>query len=147
WLSSLVLIAIPFIVLPLVAFGRLVSRRTRAAQDTLADASAFATEAFGAARASTSARGWLTLAIIFLVFASVVAVLWAGAQDVMAGRISAGTLSQFVIYAVLAASGLGELSQVWNEVNAAAGAAGRIAELLSVQPEIRAPQNPMPFPI
>ena len=173
WLSSLVLIAIPFIVLPLVAFGRLVSRRSRAAQDTLADASAFATEAIGAARtlqaftgepeakrrfgadversftaarASTSARGWLTFAIIFLVFASVVAVLWAGAQDVMAGRISAGTLSQFVIYAVLAASGLGELSQVWNEVNAAAGAAGRIAELLTVQPEIRAPQNPLSFP-
>ncbi len=174
WLSTLVLIAIPFIVLPLVAFGRIVSRRSRAAQDTLADASAFATEAIGAARtlqaftgepeakrrfgadversfaaarASTGARAWLTFAIIFLVFASVVAVLWAGAQDVMAGRISAGTLSQFVIYAVLAASGLGELSQVWNEVNAAAGAAGRIAELLSVQPAIRAPQNPVPFPV
>jgi ATP-binding cassette subfamily B protein len=173
WLSSLVLIAIPFIVLPLVAFGRIVSRRSRAAQDTLADASAFATEAIGAARtlqaftgepeakrrfdgnversfdaarASTGARAWLTFAIIFLVFASVVAVLWSGAQDVMAGRLTAGALSQFVIYAVLAASGLGELSQVWNEVNAAAGAAGRIAELLAVQPEVRAPQNPAPYP-
>lgn len=174
WLSSLVLIAIPFIVLPLVAFGRLVSRRSRAAQDTLANASAFATEAIGAARtlqaftgepearrrfgadversfdaarASTKARAWLTFAIIFLVFASVVAVLWSGAQYVMAGRLSAGTLTQFVIYAVLAASALGELSQVWNEVNAAAGAAGRIAELLAVQPEIGAPQNPLAFPV
>ena len=173
WLSGLVLVAIPFIVLPLVAFGRIVSRRARAAQDTLANASAYATEAIGAARAlqaftgepeakkrfnadversfeaarsSTGARAWLTFAIIFLVFASVVAVLWAGAQDVMAGRISAGTLSQFVIYAVLGASALGELSQVWNEVNAAAGAAGRIAELLAVQPEIRAPQNPVALP-
>jgi ATP-binding cassette subfamily B protein len=173
WLSGLVLAAIPFIVLPLVAFGRLVSRRSRAAQDTLADASAFATEAIGAsrtlqaftgeeaargrfsqdversyeaARSSTAARAWLTFAIIFLVFASVVAVLWAGAQDVLAGRITAGALSQFVLYAVLAASALGELSQVWNEVNAAAGAAGRIAELLAVQPEIRAPENPKPLP-
>jgi ATP-binding cassette subfamily B protein len=174
WLSGLVLAAIPFIVLPLVAFGRLVSRRARAAQDTLADASAFATEAIGAvralqaftgepearkrfdadversfaaARASTAARAWLTFAIIFLVFASVVAVLWAGAQDVIAGHLTAGALSQFVLYAVLAASALGELSQVWNEVNAAAGAAGRIAELLSVQPEIRAPQHPVALPV
>jgi ATP-binding cassette subfamily B protein len=168
-----VLAAIPFIILPLVAFGRLVSRRSRAAQDTLADASAYATEAIGAsrtlqaftgegeargrfskdversyeaARSSTAARAWLTFAIIFLVFASVVAVLWAGAQDVLAGRITAGALSQFVLYAVLAASALGELSQVWNEVNAAAGAAGRIAELLAVQPEIRAPEHPKPLP-
>lgn len=173
WLSGLVLAAIPFIVIPLVAFGRLVSRRSRAAQDTLADASAFATEAIGASRAlqaftgepgakkrfdvdveksfvaarsSTKARAWLTAAIIFLVFASVVAVLWSGAQDVMAGRITAGALSQFVLYAVLAASALGELSQVWNEVNAAAGAAGRIAELLAVEPEIRAPKNPVALP-
>jgi ATP-binding cassette subfamily B protein len=173
WLSTLVLIAIPFIVLPLVAFGRLVSRRSRAAQDAVADASAFATEAIGAvralqaftgeagarkrfdhgversfvaARASTKTRAWLTAAIIFLVFASVVAVLWSGAQDVMAGRLTAGALSQFVLYAVLAASALGELSQVWNEVNAAAGAAGRIAELLAVQPDIRAPKNPVAFP-
>jgi ATP-binding cassette subfamily B protein len=173
WLSSLVLIAIPFIVLPLVAFGRLVSRRSRAAQDTLANASAFATEAIGAARtlqaltgepearrrfgadiehsfaaarASTKARAWLTFAIIFLVFASVVAVLWSGAQYVMAGKLSAGALTQFVIYAVLAASALGELSQVWNEVNAAAGAAGRIAELLAVQPDIRAPEKPLALP-
>ena len=69
--------------------------------------------------------------------------LWSGAQDAMAGRITAGALSQFVLYAVLAASALGELSQVWNEVNAAAGAAGRIAELLAVEPEIRAPKNPV----
>jgi ATP-binding cassette subfamily B protein len=173
WLSSLVLIAIPFIVLPLVAFGRLVSRRSRAAQDTLANASAFATEAIGAARtlqaltgepearrrfgadiersfaaarASTKARAWLTFAIIFLVFASVVAVLWSGAQYVMAGKLSAGALTQFVIYAVLAASALGELSQVWNEVNAAAGAAGRIAELLAVQSDIRSPEKPVALP-
>jgi ATP-binding cassette subfamily B protein len=73
-------------------------------------------------------------------------VLWSGAQYVMAGKLSAGALTQFVIYAVLAASALGELSQVWNEVNAAAGAAGRIAELLAVQPDIRAPEKPLALP-
>lgn len=173
WLSILILLAIPFILVPLFAFGRLVTRRSRAAQDTLADATAYATEAIGAARilqaftgeagararfsagversfaaarSMTGARAWLTAAIIFLVFGSVVAVLWSGAQDVFAGRISAGALSQFVLYAVLAASALGELSQVWNEVNQAAGAAGRIAELFNVAPEIRAPAEPAAMP-
>jgi len=169
-LSALVLIAIPLIVLPLVAFGRMVTRRARAAQDTLADASAFAVEAIGSVRTvqaltgedaarkrfgaaversflaalqSTSARAWLTAAIIFLVFASIVAVLWTGAQNVLAGTITAGTLGQFVLYAAFAAGALSELSQVWNELNQAAGAAGRIAELLSVEPEIRAPARPV----
>src|ERR1700681_2450193 len=108
-LSALVLIAIPLIVLPLVGFGRMVTRRARAAQDTLADGSAFAVEAIGSVRTvqaltgedaaskrfggaversfvaalqSTSARAWLTAAIIFLVFASIVGVLWTGAQNV-----------------------------------------------------------------
>ena len=173
-LSMLVLIAIPFIVLPLVAFGRMVTRRARAAQDTLADASAFAVEAissartvqaltgeqaaaarfgnaversFAAALQSTRARAWLTAAIIFLVFASIVGVLWTGAQNVLAGQMTAGVLSQFVLYAVFAAGALSELSQVWNELNQAAGAAGRIAELLNVAPEIRAPARPLALPV
>ena len=172
-LSGLVLVAIPLIVLPLVAFGRLVTRRSRAAQDTLADASAYAVEAigamrtvqaftgeataqsrfageveraFGAARDSTKARAWLTAAIIFLVFASVVGILWAGAQDVLGGRMSAGTLGQFVLYAVFAAGALSELSQVWGELAQAAGAAGRIAELLEVEPAIHTPARPTPLP-
>jgi ATP-binding cassette, subfamily B, bacterial len=172
-LSGLVLVAIPLIVLPLVAFGRLVTRRSRAAQDTLADASAYAVEAIGAvrtvqaftgetgaqsrfsteverafkaARDSTGARALLTAAIIFLVFASVVGILWAGAQEVLAGRTSAGTLGQFVLYAVFAAGALSELSQVWGELYQAAGAAGRIAELLEVEPQIRVPARPMPLP-
>jgi ATP-binding cassette subfamily B protein len=151
----------------------MVTRRSRAAQDTLADASAYATEAIGAARTlqaftgepdargrfgrsversffaardSTRARAWLTFAVIFLVFASIVGVLWTGAQDVLAGRMTTGTLSQFVLYAVLAAGALSELSQVWNEVNQAAGSAGRIAELLNIQPEIRAPDRPAAMP-
>ncbi len=173
WLSGLVLGVIPAIVLPLVAFGRSVTRRSRDAQDTLADASAFAVEAissvrtlqaftaedetrsrffasveraFEAARASTKARAWLTAAIIFLVFASVVGILWVGAQGVLSGDMTAGTLGQFVLYAVFAAGALSELSQVWGEIAQAAGAAGRIAEILKVEPDIRAPARPATLP-
>jgi ATP-binding cassette subfamily B protein len=173
WLSALVLGVIPAIVLPLVAFGRAVTRRSRDAQDTLAEASAFAVEAIGsvrtlqaftvegetrsrfltaverafeAARASTKARAWLTFAIIFLVFASVVGILWVGAQGVLAGEMTAGTLGQFVLYAVFAAGALSELSQVWGEIAQAAGAAGRIAEILKVEPDIKAPAQPKLLP-
>jgi ATP-binding cassette subfamily B protein len=171
-LSGLVLLAIPVIVLPLVASGRSVRERSRRAQDRLADASAFATEAIGATRVmqaftaegttlrefsraaedafeasvtATRARSVLTAVAIFLIFASVVAVLWYGAQDVLAGTMTGGRLSQFVLYAVFAAGALGELSQVWSEVSAAAGAAGRIAEILAVEPKIRAPASPKPL--
>ena len=172
-LSGLVALAIPIIVLPLVASGRSVRQRARIAQDRLADASAFATEAIGAmrvmqafvaeaptlkrfadaaeeaydtARMATRARSLLTGIGIALVFSSVVGILWYGAQDVLAGRLSAGTLSQFVLFAVLAASSLGELSQVWGEISAAAGAAGRLAELLAIKPAIRAPEHPQQLP-
>lgn len=172
-LSGLVLIAIPIIVLPLVASGRRVRKRSRAAQDALADATAYASEAIGAMRAlqsasaepaakrrfdgavelafaaardATRARAALTGVAIFLVFASVVAILWTGAQSVMSGGMSSGQLGQFVLYAVLAASGLGELSQVWGEVSAAAGAAERIGELLQIEPEVRVPAHPAALP-
>ena len=126
-------------------------RRSRAAQDRLADASAFAAEAvgairtmqsFGAARAdrralrrglggglsrprahATASRALLSGVAIFLVTASVVCVLWNGATEVFEGRMTGGRLSQFVLYAVLAASSLGQLSEVYGEICAAAGAA------------------------
>ena len=172
-LSGFVLIAIPVIVLPLVAFGRLVRRRSRTAQDTLADASAYAAELIGATRTlqaytneplarshfaaavaracqaairSTAARALLTAIIIFLAAASVVVILWVGAQDVIADKITAGRLSQFVLFAVFAASGLGQLSEVWGEVSQAAGSAERLAELLAVEPAIKAPLNPVALP-
>ncbi len=172
-LSAYVLIAIPFIVLPLYAAGRSVRSRARAAQDTLAAATAFATEslaavrvmqaflaetatlkrfraaaweAYEAARATTQVRAFVTAAAIFLAFASVVVVLWLGAQDVLTHDMTGGALSQFLLFAVLAAGALGELSQVWSEVSAAAGAAGRIAELLNVKPKIIAPAKPQPLP-
>lgn len=172
-LSAFVLVAIPIIVLPLVAFGRAVRRRSRAAQDSLADASAYAAEligavrvlqaftneqmvqshfktavndAFAAALRSTQARAVLTAVAIFLVFASVVLVLWVGAQDVIAHRITAGQLSQFVLYAVFAAGGLGELSQMWGEVSQAAGAAERLFEIMKLEPAIASPAQPKKLP-
>ncbi|HEU5274318.1 MAG TPA: ABC transporter transmembrane domain-containing protein [Xanthobacteraceae bacterium] len=172
-LSGFVLIAIPVIVLPLVAFGRLVRRRSRTAQDTLADASAYAAElisairtlqaftnerladtrfaaaverAYAAALHSTWARAVLTGIIIFLASASVVVILWVGAQDVLGGHMTAGTLSQFVLFAVFAASGLGQLSEVWGELSQAAGSAERLGELLAIEPTIQAPAAPRALP-
>jgi ATP-binding cassette subfamily B protein len=171
-LSGFVLAAIPVIVLPLVGFGRSVRRRSRAAQDTLADASAYAAELIGAVRtlqaftnermanarfsdaverayraaiSSTKARAVLTAIVIFLASASVVVILWVGAQDVIAGEMTPGRLSQFVLFAVFAASGLGQLSEVWGEISQAAGSAERLAELLAIEPGISAPANPVPL--
>ncbi len=169
-LSAFVLAAIPIIVLPLFAAGRAVRQRSRRAQDTLAEATAFATEslsavrvmqsfvaeaytadryrnaaygAFEAARSMAQARGVVTAAALFLAFGSVVVVLWLGAQDVVASRMSGGALMQFVLYAVFGAGALGQLSEVWNEVSQAAGAAARIGQLLAVEPRIAAPAAPI----
>lgn len=172
-LSAFVFVVLPLIVLPLVASGRTVRKRSRAAQDTLADATAYAAEslgavramqaynaqgmtahrfagavenAYGASRQAVIARAILTAVGILLVFASIVAVLWFGAHDVLARRMTGGQLSQFVLYAVLGASALGQLSDVWGEIVAAAGAAGRIGELLKVRPQIVAPAAPARLP-
>ncbi len=172
-LSAFVLAAIPVIVLPLYGFGRAVRRRSRWAQDMLADATAYASEmigavrvlqaftneavaknrfgaaverAFRAAQDSIKARAILTAIAIFLVFASVVVVLWVGAQDVLTGRMSAGRLSQFVLYAVFAAAGLGQLSEVWGELSQASGAAERLFEILNLRPAIVPPLRPIALP-
>ena len=172
-LSGLVLVAIPVIVLPLVAFGRSVRRKSRQAQDTLAEATAYASEqigavrtlqaftneklvtgrfssavdaAFEAARASIFARSFLTFFAIFMIFSSVVAVLWFGSRDVLAGTMSAGTLGQFLLYSVFAAGALGALSEVWSELSQAAGAAERLTEILAEMPTIQRPVDPLPLP-
>jgi ATP-binding cassette subfamily B protein len=172
-LSSFVLAAIPLIVLPLYAFGRAVRRRSRSAQDTLADASAYAAEligavrvlqaftnerlgiarfrdaverAFGAARDSIRARAILTAFAIFLVSASVVIVLWIGAQDVLSLTITPGRLGQFILYAALAAGALGSLSEIGGEVAQASGAAERLFEILAIEPVIARPAQPLTLP-
>lgn len=172
-LSGFVLVAIPAIVLPLVAFGRAVRRRSRLAQDTLANATAYAAEqisairlvqaftneklaiarftlaagkAYRAAQAATLARAILTAVVIFLVFASVVMVLWVGAQDVLDKQMTPGRLGQFVLFAVFAGGALAELSQIWGELTAAAGAAERLFEILNTKPAIKEPMLPAVLP-
>ncbi|MCY1666174.1 ABC transporter transmembrane domain-containing protein [Rhizobium sp. SL86] len=173
-LSGLVLAAIPLIVFPLVGFGRSVRGRARAAQDTLAATSAFASEtvaasrtvqafgaekaagerygrtveaAYDAARSAIRSRAFLTGFAILMVFGSIVGVLWYGAQSVLAGTMTAGTLSQFVLYSVIAASSLGQLSEVWGELSQAGGAAERLTELLREVPAIRDPEQPVALPV
>jgi len=172
-LSGMVLIAIPLIVLPLVGFGRMVRNLSRQAQDSLAHASAYASENLAAHRTMQSfsneaqvsgryaraveqsfkdagqrhvARALLTAIAIFLTVASVTGVLWYGASSVIAGDMTGGRLGQFVLYALFAAGALAELSEVWGEISQAAGAADRIAEILSEKPTIRSPENPVPLP-
>jgi ATP-binding cassette subfamily B protein len=173
-LSGFVLLAIPLIVIPLVAFGRWVRRLSRGAQDTLADATAYASELIGAirtvqaytgerlanarfggeveqayqaARSSTRARAVLTAIIIFIVFTSVVLILWVGSHDVLTGSITPGRLGQFILYAAFAATGLGQLSEVWGEVSAASGASERLFEILRVKSAITAPASPRALPM
>jgi ATP-binding cassette subfamily B protein len=103
-------------------------------------------EAFGAAAKRTFARAVLTALIIGVAAGAVVVLLWYGANTVISGSMSPGTLSQFLIYAILAASSMGQLSEVWGEVQLAAGAAERISELLDEKPIITAPPVPQPLP-
>ena len=174
-LSCFVLGAIPVIVLPLVAFGRAVRKRSRLAQDELAHASAYAAEAIGSVRTLQAFTSEKPVAGRFgdsgrsarsrrrgrrrcrarcsppsRSFSSSPAwclVLWVGAQDVLAGHMTAGRLSQFVLYAVFAAGGLGELSQVWGEISQASGAAERLFEILKVVPQVKAPAHPVALPV
>ncbi len=103
-------------------------------------------DAFLAARASVKARAVLTAFAIFMIFSSVVAVLWFGSRDVLSGVITPGTLGQFLLYSVFAAGALGALSEVWGELSQAAGAAERLTEILNEQPAIAAPVNPVALP-
>lgn len=172
-LSLLALLSFPLVVLPIIVFGRTVRNRSRWAQDALAGAMAMAGEqigairllqafvnedrasrsfteavnaAFRAARKSITSRSILTFFAILAVFTSVVVVLWVGSQDVLSGKMTGGTLGQFLLYAVLAASSLGALSEVWGELQQAAGAAERMSELLAERPIITAPARPRSLP-
>jgi ATP-binding cassette, subfamily B, bacterial len=172
-LSGLATLAIPAIVLPLVIYGRKVRSLSRKAQDALAESAAFAQErlsaistvqsntqednavrsfgaatitAFEAAQKRTGGRALLTFAIILVSTGAIVLLLWFGAHEVMAGNMTGGTLGQFVLYALLASSSLSQLSEVWSEVQLAAGAAERISELLDETPAVTSPVYPLPLP-
>ncbi len=169
-LSGLVLLVIPLIVLPMVFFGRRVRKLSRHAQDTLAASAALAQEslysvqavqafgqeqriaeafnsatqeAFSAAAARAKGRAILTAAIIFLAFGAVIGILWYGAQEVLSGAMSPGTLGQFLLYAAFAAGAMGSLSEVWGELQLAAGAAERLSELLDTRRDIVETETPV----
>jgi ATP-binding cassette, subfamily B, bacterial len=171
-MSGLAALAIPLVVIPLIFYGRRVRNLARIAQDALAQSAAFAQERLGAittvqsntqerlttrtfellnatsfnsSTQRTLARSFLTAAIIFVSMGAIVLLLWNGARDVMSGVMTGGTLSQFVLYAVFAASSLGQLSEVWGEVQSAAGAAERISELLDEKPAVESTVNAVPF--
>lgn len=172
-LAAFTLVGIPLAVLPIILGARRLEKASRASQDRVADANNLASETLGAVRtvqaharegyetgrfadavrvAVATARGRIrtqslvTAIVITLVFGAVVLVLWSGAHDVIAGRISKGELGQFVFYALIGGGSVGALAEVWNELQRAAGGMGRIAELLQERPGVRAPAAPLALP-
>ena len=172
-LSSLAVLILPMIIIPMILFGRMVRRLSRASQDRIADTSAMASEtiqsiqvvqaftheeedcrkfsdivenSFATAKMRVMARSFLTALAFTLVFAGVVGFLWLGAQKVVTGEMSSGTLGQFIIYAILCSTAIAALSEVWGDIQLAAGATERLVEILEVEPQIKAPQNPVTMP-
>jgi ATP-binding cassette subfamily B protein len=172
-LAGLVAVVVPLVVLPMLLFGRREKRISRQVQDRVADlgvtaeeaihglrtVQAFTHEPLDRARYATQAeasvaaaqrriatRAGLILVVILLGFGAVTFALWVGGRDVLAGRMTGGELSAFVLYAVLLATSGASLSEVWGEVQRAAGAAQRLLELLAERPTITAPARPARLP-
>ncbi|MCL7929062.1 ABC transporter transmembrane domain-containing protein [Halomonas llamarensis] len=173
WLSAMVLIGIPTTLLPIVWYGRRVRRLSRASQDRVAELGRYAEEAlrgiqtlqafsheavdqrhygqrveqaFDSAVARTRQRAWLTGVALLVVFTAVGLMLWQGGQAVLAGTMSAGELSAFIFYALLAAGAVATLAEVAGDVQRAAGAAERLLELLDTQSSIQPPAKPAALP-
>jgi len=173
-LAAWTLIGIPLFVLPLVLGGRKLGRISRESQDKIAEANARAAEILGAirtvqayareqfernrfgaavaeavrvARRRIGMQALITAVAIALVFGAITLVLWAGAREVISGQMSAGTLGQFVLYALLGGGSVGALAEVWNEVQRAAGGMGRIHDLLARGNAISAPAAPAVLPV
>jgi ATP-binding cassette subfamily B protein len=172
-LAVLVVGAVIIVLLPILLFGRWVRRLSRASQDSIAETAARGTEtlnavptvqaftqenyerrafgeaverAFSFARERTKARAILTAVAIFTAFASLATVLLVGLHDVISGHMSGGQLIAFIFYGVLVGGGVGSLSEVWGDLQRAAGATERLMELLHEVPVIRAPARPVPLP-
>ncbi|EJN29759.1 ABC transporter, permease/ATP-binding protein [Pseudomonas sp. GM78] len=165
-LTSIVVIALPLVIAPILIFGRRVRSLSRLSQDRIADIGSYVSEtlgqiktvqaynhqaqdeqrfavtveeAFDTARKRIFQRAWLITLVIVLVLGAVGVMLWVGGMDVIAGRISAGELAAFVFYSLIVGSAFGTLSEVIGELQRAAGAAERIAELLRAQNIIQPP--------
>ncbi len=172
-LAGLVLLIVPAVVVPIVVLGRRLRRLSRENQDWIASSSGSASEAlssvqtvqafthedrtraafgdlteksFVSARKRIKTRAVMTAIVIFLVFTGIVGVLWMGARDVRGGEMSAGELIQFVIYAVMVAGAVGALSEIWGELQRAAGATERLVELLNATDPVNDPVSPKALP-
>jgi ATP-binding cassette subfamily B protein len=172
-LAGLILALMPVVVVPLIVIGRRVRGLSRASQDRIADTSGLAGEtlnaiqtvqaftledlqsaryrgavedSFDAAIRRTKVRALLTAVGIMLVFAAITCVLWLGARQVLAGTLSGGQLAQFLLYAGFVGSSAAALSEMWGELQRAAGAMERLTELLEARPAITAPAKPLELP-
>lgn len=172
-LTGMVLLIVPAVVVPILVLGRRLRKLSRDNQDWIAASSGNAGEALSAvqtvqafthedasragfadvtqtavdvAMRRINTRAAMTMIVIFLIFTGVVGVLWIGANDVRAGGMSAGALVQFVIYAVLVAGAVGALSEIWGELQRAAGATERLVELLQAEDNVVDPVNPKALP-
>ena len=172
-LAAFALVGIPLAVLPIVIGGRRLKKMSRVSQDRVADANTLANETLGAirtvqaharepyerdrfgaalkeavatARRRIQAQSWVTAIAIVLIFGAITLVLWSGAHDVVANRMSAGTLGQFMLYAMIGGGSVGALAEVWNELQRAAGGMGRISELLVETAAVESPVNPVALP-
>lgn len=172
--AALLMLVIPATIVPIIVLGRRVRTLSRSSQDAVAEVATLADEAlgairivqaftqeqrearrfstivesaFGAARRRFTARALLTALVILLVFSAITFVLWEGARDVIAGNLSGGAITAFVLWAALVAGAIGSLTEVFGDVMRAAGAAGRLAELMRADPIITAPANPVALPV
>ena len=175
-LTGLVLLIVPAVIVPILVLGRRLRVISRENQDWIAASSGNASESLGAvqtvqafthetasragfaemteqsydaARRRIFTRAMMTVIVIFLVFAGVVGVLWIGARDVRGGEMSAGALVQFVIYAVMVAGAVAALSEIWGELQRAAGATERLVELLQTRDSVQDPEagKALPQPV
>ena len=168
-LTGLVLLIVPAVIIPILTLGRRLRKLSKENQDWIASSSGNASEYLGAvqtvqafthevltrksfddvseksyvvARRRIIARAWMTAIVIFLVFTGVVGVLWIGANDVRTEQMTAGTLVQFLIYSIMVAGGVAALSEIWGELQRAAGATERLVELLSIEDSVQDPTAP-----
>lgn len=171
-LTSIVVLALPLVLVPILLFGRRVRSLSRQSQDRVADVGSYVAEtlsqiktvqaynheardrllfgdtveaAFAVARKRIAQRAWLITLVIVLVLGAVAVMLWVGGMDVIGGRLSGGELAAFVFYSLIVGSAFGTLSEVIGELQRAAGAAERIAELLAARSTILAPAAPLPM--
>ncbi len=173
-LTGLVMLIVPAVIVPIVVMGRRLRRLSRETQDWIAASSGNASEAllavqtvqafthedpsrrrfaeiteasFDATRRRIATRAAMTVIVIFLAFAGILGVLWVGANDVRAGAMTPGELVQFVIYAVMVAGSVGALSEIWGEVQRAAGATERLVEILNTADTVTDPPRPVALPV